>query len=92
MNVKQLKKFLEKYPDDMLLCYEEKEGKSQISWVGSYDDEIVFATGTTRPYRKHTCENCKCFSIESVYGVCDKKGVLNDVIKNCKEFEDAVYD
>ena len=33
------------------------------------------------------CETCKNFDIESMCGVCCKKGVLNDVIENCKDYE-----
>lgn len=34
------------------------------------------------------CTTCKHFDIESCYGVCDKHGVLNDVVKNCKDYEE----
>lgn len=35
----------------------------------------------------NNCETCKHFSIESVYGVCDKTGILNNVIEHCDFFE-----
>lgn len=33
------------------------------------------------------CTTCDNFDIETVYGVCCKYGVLSDVIKNCKDYE-----
>lgn len=34
------------------------------------------------------CTNCKYFEIETCYGVCDKNGILNDVVKDCKDYEE----
>lgn len=38
------------------------------------------------------CTNCQYFEIETFYGVCDKYGILNGVIKDCKDFEESNND
>ena len=34
------------------------------------------------------CTNCVYFDIETYYGVCDKNGILNDVVKDCKDYKE----
>ena len=34
------------------------------------------------------CTTCAHFEIESVYGVCDEKGILENVVENCENWKD----
>ena len=34
------------------------------------------------------CTTCKHFDIETCYGVCDKNGILNDIVKDCKDYDE----
>lgn len=37
---------------------------------------------------KRDCMKCIYFDIETFYGVCDKNGILNDIVKDCKDYEE----